>query len=184
MIPLPNNIPVGADWVLKCPRVDGFRPGGAQPVQEVIYKTTAVGLQVVQWAYARITPAHLNTGTDTNTAMRQWVQNEVGYPTDDAGHIVGKALGGYGTVQWNIFPQSSNFNRGAYSHFIEDLHRKAAANQLTIEVWYEFEFGPQVNNIPHVNPERQLTRAIRFRYLAQLSNGITISNDLENPITV
>lgn len=87
---------------------------------------------------------------------------------------VGNVLGGSGTVQWNIFPQSSHFNKGAYNHFVEDLHKNAAQSGLTIQIWYEFIFNDQI----------KLTRAVRFRYLALLSDGTAISNDLENPISV
>jgi hypothetical protein len=171
MIPIPPNLPLGAQWLQGCPRVDGFLPGGAQPVQEVIWYHSPDGLRVVRWSYAVITPAHIGTGTNTNAAIRQWVQQQVGYPTDDAGHIIGNNLGGLGTVDWNIFPQSSNLNRGAYSHYIEDLNRIATQHGPT-RIWYQFLF----------NDPNKLTRATSFRYFAILSDGTIINNELVNPI--
>jgi hypothetical protein len=146
-------------------------PGGAQPVQEVLWYHSPKGLRVVRWSYAVIMPAHLGTGTDTDAAIRQWVQNQVGYNTDDAGHIIGKNLGGLGTVDWNIFPQSRNLNRGAYNHYIEALNRIAAQVGPT-RLWYEFI----------LNDLHKPTRATSFRYFALLSDGTIINNELVNPI--
>jgi hypothetical protein len=174
MIPLPTNVPLGAEWVLQCPRVQGFvpfPPPPNNPVQEIIWKQHN-GQQVVRWSYAVITPAHIGTGTAPNAAIRNWTQNVVGYPNDDAGHIIGNVLGGSGTQQWNIFPQSRNFNRGAYASYVEGLHKNAAQLGANIQVWYEFV---------DFNDMQRPLRAGRFRYLAISTTGELISNDLLNP---
>lgn len=174
MIPLPAaaEVPLGAEWVLQCPRVAGFVPFPPNnPVREIIWRQHN-GEHVVHWSYAEITPAHVGTGTAPNNAIRNWTQNVVGRPTDDAGHIIGNVLGGSGTQQWNIFPQSRNFNRGAYASYVEGLHKNAAQLGATIRVWYEF--------VDFNDPARPL-RAGRFRYLAISTSGELISNDLLNP---
>jgi hypothetical protein len=172
MIPLPTIVPLGAEWVMQCPRVAGFVPFPPNnPVQEIIWRHHGTE-RVVQWSYAVIRPAHIGTGTVTNNTIRNWTQNVVGYTTDDAGHIIGNVLGGSGTQQWNIFPQSKNFNRGAYASYVEGLHKNAAQLEATIQVWYEF--------IDFNDPARPL-RAGKFRYLAISSTGELISNDLLNP---
>jgi hypothetical protein len=175
MIPIPAAaaVPLGAEWVLQCPRVVGFVPHvpANNPVREIIWKQHN-GQHVVHWSYAEITPALVGTGSAPNNAIRNWVQTAVGYPTDDAGHIIGNVLGGSGTEQWNIFPQSRNFNRGAYAQYIESLNKNAAQTGATVRVWYEF--------VDFDDPQKPL-RASRFRYLAIATNGVTIGNDLLNP---
>src|SRR5438552_906086 len=74
----------------------------------------------VEWLQALITPANLNQGTDTTDGTRQFARG-LGRANDDAGHIVASRLGGLGHVNWNIFPQSSNINRGAWKCEIEAL---------------------------------------------------------------
>lgn len=49
-------------------------------------------------------------GTAPNISARQWVQNEVGFPTDDAGHVIGEQFGGRGIIA-NVFPQQSDANQ-------------------------------------------------------------------------
>lgn len=171
MIPLPNEVPIGGEWVMTCPRIAGTVPGGQQPVQEVLL-LFGNGQSVVEWSYALITPQNINQGTATNQQVRDYVQNIVGYPTDDAGHVVGKQLGGSGTDTWNIFPQSRNFNRGAYAKGMEAILRNVGDRNLTAEVWYNFYEFTDPNKI---------LRANKFRFLARISDGTIISDDLENP---
>jgi hypothetical protein len=118
-----------------------------------------------------IQPNHLGTGTAPNAAIRTWVQQVVGYPNDDAGHIVANQLGGSGTVNWNIFPQSGNFNKGVYNNDVEGILRNVQRRGLTTYAWYNFVFNDQAKPM----------RATRFRFLFLLSDGTVISNDLENP---
>lgn len=172
MIPIPNNVPIGAEWVTHCPRINGYVPGGAQPVQEVLWKQGTGGEQVVEWSYAVITPATLGQGSDPNNQIRDWVQNVVGYPSDHAGHIVGNKLGGLGTVKWNIFPQSAHFNTGVYNHDVEGIFRSVQERGLTAAVWFNF-----IN----FNDGAKPLRAELFRFLVVISDGTTLHNDLMNP---
>ena len=62
---------------------------------------------------ANIEEQHIDEGTRAGSTMQTWVQNYVGCPTnDDAGHYIGKQLGGTGTKYDNIFPENLNLNRG------------------------------------------------------------------------
>ncbi|WP_279608818.1 DNA/RNA non-specific endonuclease [Burkholderia anthina] len=66
-------------------------------------------------ATATITAAGLGTGTTTNASSRAWARL-LGYPTDDAGHIPGKLLGGSGGKD-GVFPQLPGINRGLFRDF-------------------------------------------------------------------
>jgi hypothetical protein len=68
----------------------------------------------VRAAFAHITPADLRTGTATNKATRVAARS-LGNSTDDAGHLIGKLLGGPGGKKaGNFFPQNLSVNRGAF----------------------------------------------------------------------
>jgi hypothetical protein len=70
---------------------------------------------------ATITNANLNGGTGTTAASRRGLPS--GY---DAGHIIGRQLGGQGgATANNIFPQLSSINRGQYR-----LHETWVAGQV------------------------------------------------------
>ncbi|WP_256576414.1 RHS repeat-associated core domain-containing protein, partial [Pseudomonas sp. KK4] len=62
-------------------------------------------------ATATITPKDLGTGTATNESSRFWARS-LGNPDDDAGHIIGKLLGGAGGKN-GVFPQLKGINRGS-----------------------------------------------------------------------
>jgi hypothetical protein len=47
----------------------------------------------------------------------------MGKSTDDAGHIIGNQLGGTGRSLYNIFPQSPNINRDAWSQEENQIRR-------------------------------------------------------------
>ncbi len=66
-------------------------------------------------ATATITAADLGTGTATNASSRAWARL-LGNQTDDAGHILGKLLGGSGGKN-GVFPQLPGINRGAFRDF-------------------------------------------------------------------
>jgi len=66
---------------------------------------------------AKITRQNIKKGTGTTGSSRKYVQN-VGCPSDDAGHAVARALGGKGgSTSNNIFPQNPNANRGVFEKF-------------------------------------------------------------------
>lgn len=69
----------------------------------------------VRSAIAHITPADIGTGTATNTATRQAARS-LGNSTDDAGHLIGRLLGGPGGKRsGNFFAQNPHINRGQFA---------------------------------------------------------------------
>ncbi|OAI60567.1 YD repeat (two copies), partial [Ralstonia solanacearum] len=66
-------------------------------------------------ATATITAKDLGTGTATNATSRVWARS-LGRASDDAGHILGKLLGGSGGKA-GVFPQLPGINRGLFRDF-------------------------------------------------------------------
>jgi hypothetical protein len=165
MLARPIAVPMGAEWVNAIPTL-GFTPPPGTPVRFVVHK---LNTQAVEWLYAYITAGHLGTGTDTNKATRRFARG-LGLPTDDAGHIVGRSQGGPGHQNWNIFPQHSNLNRGAYAANIERTLNMMAQNTGGVHVWWNFRF----ENLS------QPTRPTSFRYMVQSLNNEVIGSDLIN----
>lgn len=179
MINRPLTIPIGAEWLNNMPQGQDWAPPAipAQPVQEIRFRqvqgrSSNQTTTVVEYLYASVGAAHLRTGTATNRAVRDWVQQEVGRPTDDAGHIIGKNQGGLGTVWWNIFPQNFNFNRGVFSQDFEKMiHEAALAGTGGVRIWFFFEYGDP--NFPG--------RPTKFWTYVLFPNGSLMNNDLMNP---
>jgi len=171
----PGPLPIGAEWLSDMPTEVWTPPAHpAQPVQEIHFRNvqglTGHPTQVVEWLYALVGRANLGAGTVTNAAVREWVQQEVGNPDDDTGHIIGKNQGGLGTVLWNIFPQSKNFNRGVFSSDVEKMIQHAA-QQGQVKIWFRFVYG---------NPSRP-GRPSKFSFFILFPDGSVMNNDLENP---
>ena len=66
-------------------------------------------------AEATIKRTDLGTGTNTNAASRSHARS-LGNADDDAGHMIGKQLGGSGGKK-DVFPQDFHVNRGAFAQF-------------------------------------------------------------------
>ena len=77
-------------------------------------------------ATATITKNDLKTGTATNASSRAWARM-MGNSNDDAGHIVGKLLGGSGGKE-GVFPQLSKVNRGLFRDFEKQIARNVFDN--------------------------------------------------------
>ncbi len=76
--------------------------------------------------FAKIEPKHIGKGTNTNSAARN-LMRKLGLITDDAGHGIGKNLGGPGGAKSkNLFPQNLSVNRGDFAQF----EKKIAAEVL------------------------------------------------------
>lgn len=172
--PAAAELPLGAEWLNQHPQVPGWTPPVAQPVKEVHFRsvqgrTSGQNMQVVEWLYASVSVGDLGTGSVTNGYVRSWVQQEVGRPGDDAGHIIGKNQGGLGTELWNIFPQNGNFNRGVFSHDVERMIHDAAS-QGQVRIWFCFNYGP-------AEPGRPTS----FRFFILFPGSATMNNALDNP---
>jgi len=77
-------------------------------------------------------------GTSTNASSRAWARM-MGRPNDDAGHIIGKLLGGSGGKDW-VFPQLSKINRGAFRDFEREIARKVSTGGA-VDVEVIFKYG-------------------------------------------
>ena len=116
-------------------------------------------------ASATISIADIGTGSATNMSSRNYAR-KLGNADDDAGHIIGKLLGGSGGKK-NIFPQDSHVNRGKFAQFegdvaeFVDLHGKA-----DIKITFEYANGG--------------TRPTRIHYEATAPNGQTLSKSFDN----
>jgi hypothetical protein len=91
-------------------------------------------------AFAKIEPHHIGTGTGTTEAARLFARS-LGKITDDAGHAIGKNLGGLGgRSSGNIFPQAPSVNRGAFRQFEQQVAKQVAAGKDTfVRVVPKFE---------------------------------------------
>ena len=89
-------------------------------------------------ATARITKGDLKTGTATNQSSRAWARL-LGNSDDDAGHIIGKLLGGSGG-KGGVFPQLSKVNRGLFRDFQKQIAKDVFDNG-PVDVELIFKYG-------------------------------------------
>ncbi|CAH1207678.1 hypothetical protein PAECIP111893_02754 [Paenibacillus plantiphilus] len=88
---------------------------------------------------AKIEKKHLDKGTDTNESSRKFARS-LGKPNDDAGHAIGKKLGGLGgSTSGNIFPQNLSVNRGDYRE-LEKRIAKEVSNDKEVNVKIRFDY--------------------------------------------
>ena len=104
----------------------------------------------------------LDTGTKTNLYSRKYIR-DLGLESDDAGHILGKRLGGYGNLtsktntrkydkidpRLNLIPQTPSINRGIYRKYEETIYNciKDYDTQAILE-WYIIYENGELNNRP------------------------------------
>ncbi|CAF1113622.1 unnamed protein product [Adineta steineri] len=103
-------------------------------------------------------------GSTTNDATRKFAR-AMGKLTDDAGHIIGNNLGGTGRNVYNIFPQSPNINRGAWSQEEKDIRNLVLTTKQPIEVVVQLYY-----------PTTTATRPNRFTYRAAYNNACHSAN--------
>lgn len=84
----------------------------------------------------------------------------MGKPTDDAGHIIGNQLGGTGRQNYNIFPQSPNINRGAWSKEEKAIRQLVQQTGQSIDVVVQLYY-----------PDATSTRPTHFIYRAAYNNA-------------
>jgi len=86
----------------------------------------------VRSAVAHVTLADLGSGSATNAATRR-AARALGHSTDDAGHLIGKLLGGPGGKNsGNFFAQNPHINRGQFAQLEQ---RVAAFVRNGDDVW-------------------------------------------------
>jgi hypothetical protein len=121
----------------------------------------------VESAFARIGPEHLGQGTRT-TAQARTLARQLGTTTDDAGHVIGRSLGGAGgATSSNIIPQAIRVNRGEFAQFEAMIAERVAAGD---EVF--------VRIVPRYTGDA--TRAYEIMYQVRI-NGKTVSRVFSNP---
>lgn len=109
-------------------------------------------------AFAKVEPKDIGTGSSTTPAART-LAKRLGNTTDEAGHAIGKNLGGPGgATSGNIFPQVPSVNRGALAQFEQQIARRVqAGDQVYVRVVpryapgatrpYEIAYQVRVNGV-------------------------------------
>lgn len=106
----------------------------------VLVYTTKDALGRTTSASAHITPLDLGTGTRATSAARRAAQSTLGIAGDDAGHLIGRVLGGPGGIRSkNIVGLSARLNRGKLATFEKSIanHLRAGRNvDVKIQLLY------------------------------------------------
>ena len=89
-------------------------------------------------AKATVSKVDLGTGSATNKSSRDYARS-LGNQHDDAGHILGKVLGGQGG-KGNVFPQLPGVNRGEYRVF-EDEVRTYINKHGSVDIDWTFVYN-------------------------------------------
>ncbi|UZJ79712.1 pre-toxin TG domain-containing protein [Fictibacillus sp. KU28468] len=106
------------------------------------YRTTHGENGELLSAFAKIEKHHINTGTATNTSSRE-LARVLGKSTDDAGHAIGKKLGGPGgSNSGNIFPQTPSVNRGDFRQFEKEISQEVfSGKEVFVRVVPKYHSG-------------------------------------------
>ncbi|HWN41061.1 MAG TPA: polymorphic toxin-type HINT domain-containing protein [Thermoanaerobaculia bacterium] len=121
----------------------------------------------VRSVFARIEQKNLGDGTPTTEASRDFARR-LGNDTDDAGHAIGRNLGGRGgATSGNIFPQAPSVNRGAFRQFEKAIAGEVDAGKKVF-----------VRVRPRYTPGS--TRPYEILYQVRI-DGRTISRIFANP---
>jgi hypothetical protein len=98
-------------------------PGPYKAPIEDVRQSKHNGKVRIEFLKATIRTEHLDKGSKPSDKMRPLMQEKGTFGNkDDSGHIVGKALGGTGDYEYNLFPQLVTINRGPYNQ-IESVAR-------------------------------------------------------------
>ncbi len=92
---------------------------------------------------ALIKTEDLGTGSEVSQGAYYWIQDIWGLRNSDAGHVIGKQLGGKGgAYSNNLIPQSPHINRGQYQLWegqVAAMVRKNGSAEVEITIHYEDE---------------------------------------------
>jgi len=64
----------------------------------------------------------------------------MGLPTDDAGHTIGKNLGGRGGKKY-VFPQNANRNRGEFNQFEQQIVDRVKSTGRPVDIEQVYNYG-------------------------------------------
>ena len=101
-------------------------------------------------ARATIDPADIGAGTGTNASSRGYAQT-MGTSSDDAGHILGRNLGGSGGKD-NIFAQAPNINRGDFAQFekrVATFVKENGAVDIDVQFSYATNGGTRPTSVSY-----------------------------------
>ena len=130
----------------------------------IVIPTYTRGLQnEILTAKATITSSDLGTGTKTNAKSIAQARG-LGFDTDDAGHIIGKRLGGSGGID-HVFPQDPHINRGQFRLFEAEI-ANAVKTYGSVDVSIQLKYqngGTRPTNIiySYTTPNGQ-TKTMKF----------------------
>ncbi|XP_024081852.1 uncharacterized protein LOC112126648 [Cimex lectularius] len=129
--------------------ISGRRSTGRKRDDSPVRRTETGFKGRVEYAEAEIEPKHLDRGTKTNKRVRTY-SKDMGYESDDAGHVIARRLGGDGKDEKNIIPQNPSVNRGEWKK-IEDLTyaevKKTGKVKMQVEPIYSGEKSTRPKSI-------------------------------------
>lgn len=118
----------------------------------------------------------LSGGERTDEGTRSWTEKN-GCESDDAGHIIGNALGGENDSN-NMMPLDARLNRGVYAQFEKQV-RDLVNKHGEADVFVTLRFNSSVSS----------TRPTRIEYVAKAPavkasklSAATISKTFDNPL--
>jgi hypothetical protein len=122
------------------PITNVIKPKRAQPTTTrlSITDTTGNSRSCLSKVEAIVTKENIGGGTDTNDSSRAFARL-LGKPTDDAGHGLGKLLGGGGGKDY-VFPQDPHYNRGLFQKYEGKVADKISVLGQ-VEVKIDFVYG-------------------------------------------
>ena len=133
------------DWPLfvgtSFPETDyskGFTPYPSQAGPIVKYGRRTDN-QRLDYIIAHVYRHHLDNGTDVDENMKSFVRR-LGNDDDTAGQIISKKLGGSGSLSFNVFPQSPNFDVSRWQRVQDEVYNEAKDRIFSIlEVYFIYK---------------------------------------------
>jgi len=137
--------------------------------EKIKYKPTRTGNNIVR-VTTTLTKANLKCGTPVTGNIRKKII-KAGLKTDQAGHLIARVLGGYGSVISNVVPMSESVNKGRYKTAENKVHNclknKGGWAHLDIRVKYKNK------NLPK--------RPTSFIYKAKFEKCSDFTMEISNP---
>lgn len=147
---------------------DEYKEPLKSPIQKVVRD---VATKKVECIVAYITIENIDKGTSPNPKTQAFAK-KLGYPEDQAGHLIAKILGGTGYRIYNIVPQSRKSNTS--SEWRTKVER-AIRNKVRDEnVNATFIVQPQYDS--NIHP----TRPYKLKYSFTFTDGTGDSGSVDN----
>lgn len=118
----------------------------------------------------------LSGGQRTDAGTRSWTEKN-GCADDDAGHIIGNALGGENDTN-NMMPLDARLNRGAYAQF-EQKVKALVTKHGEADVFVTLRFNTSVSS---TRPTQIDCVAKAPAVKAQGLSAVTLSERFDNPL--